>query len=59
MKRGELVILWIGGLLSLAVLIIERAPLRALPGIDINYAGYVFKSSLDFSQFGSSAHLSG
>jgi Na+/phosphate symporter len=46
MKRGELVILWIGGLLSVALLIIVQAPLSHTPGIDINrepiIAGYVF-----------------
>ena len=44
MKRGELVILWVGGLLSAALLIIIEAPLhRGLIAADEPIiAGYVF-----------------
>jgi hypothetical protein len=45
MKRGELVILWIGGLLSAALLIIVQAPLSHNPRIDFDepmITGYIF-----------------
>jgi hypothetical protein len=46
MKRGELIILWVGGLLSVALLIITVAPLSSRADLGLGgepiIAGYVF-----------------
>jgi hypothetical protein len=45
MKRGELTILWVGGLLSVALLIITIAPTSSSPRTELYepiIAGYVF-----------------
>jgi hypothetical protein len=45
MKRGELIILWVGGLLSAALLIVNVAPTTSKPDLGIGepiIAGFVF-----------------
>lgn len=41
MKRGELIILWVGGLCSVAVLLLVDAPTRTM-SFEPVIAGYVF-----------------
>jgi len=41
MKRGELIILWIGGILSVALLVLSQAPDPITQKVSLTLGGYI------------------
>jgi len=41
MKRGELIILWIGGILSVALLVLSQAPDPITQEVSLTLGGYI------------------